>query len=404
MAAVPVSLIVVSRHRPEALARAIAGIHLLDHPQTELIVVADPATCAGLAGVAAKVVAFDTANISAARNLGLAQAAGEVVAFLDDDAVPEPSWLSRLVAPFADPRVTAAGGFVRGRNGISYQWRASLVDAAGQDHPLAVPPGVSLHPGTAMRAVKTQGTNCAFRLADLRAIGGFDPAFRFYLDEADVNLRLAARGGLTAVVPGAEVHHGFAASARRRADRVPTDLTEIGASLACFLRRHNGGLAALDAHRRDQRARALRHMVEGRIEPRDVTRLMQGFDRGVAEGLARDLPPLAPLADPGAVFAPPPGLGPRPGRVIAGRAFQAARLHAEARRAAAGGAVVTLFCLSATALYHRHWFNPQGYWVQEGGVFGRAVRSDPLLRRSTLAQRVAEQCQRLAAYRPLSGG
>src|SRR5690606_6907848 len=117
-------------------------------------------------------------------------------------------------------------------------WRAMRIDGRGFDHPFDPGPGISLHRGTGALAVKTQGTNCAFRRADLIAAGGFDPAFRFYLDEADVNLRLAARGGLTAIVPDAVVHHGFAASARRRADRAPTDLTEIGASITGFLRRH----------------------------------------------------------------------------------------------------------------------------------------------------------------------
>ena len=41
------------------------------------------------------------------------------VAFIDDDAVPEPSWLCRLVAPFEDPGVAGTGGYLRGRTGIS---------------------------------------------------------------------------------------------------------------------------------------------------------------------------------------------------------------------------------------------------------------------------------------------
>lgn len=169
--ATPVSLIIVSRHRLAALQRAVTAVRQLDHPLLELIVVADPAACAALAGLTAKIIAFDAANISAARNLGIAQAAGDIVMFLDDDAVPEPTWASRLVAPFADPQVMAATGFVRGRNGISFQWQASEVDSLAQDHPLQVPQGPSLHAGSPGRAVKTQGTNCAFRRGVLAAAG-----------------------------------------------------------------------------------------------------------------------------------------------------------------------------------------------------------------------------------------
>jgi len=59
----------------------------------------------------------------------------------------------------------------------------------------------------------------AVRRSVLADLGGFDPRFRFYLDETDLNLRLAARGLYTALVPLAQVHHGFHASARRRKDR-----------------------------------------------------------------------------------------------------------------------------------------------------------------------------------------
>ena len=49
-------------------------------------------------------------GLSGARNTGVAGATGDVIAFLDDDATPEPDWLEHLVAPFADPRVVAVGG------------------------------------------------------------------------------------------------------------------------------------------------------------------------------------------------------------------------------------------------------------------------------------------------------
>ena len=39
------------------------------------------------------------------RNIGIEAAAGDIVAFIDDDAVPHPGWLSELVRPYADARV-----------------------------------------------------------------------------------------------------------------------------------------------------------------------------------------------------------------------------------------------------------------------------------------------------------
>ncbi len=114
-------MIVVSRHRPQALLRCITALTQQDHPNFEVIIVADPdaITQVKALNLALKCVSFDEANISAARNAGLTMAAAPVVAFIDDDAVAEPTWLTRLAAAFADPQVVASTGFVRGRNGIS---------------------------------------------------------------------------------------------------------------------------------------------------------------------------------------------------------------------------------------------------------------------------------------------
>ena len=404
MTAAPVSVIVVSRHRAEALRRCVTAIGQLDHPNFELIVVADRAGLAALGEGPFKAVPYDDPNISAARNLGLDQAAGDVVAFIDDDAVPEPTWLSRLVAPFADPRVGAAGGFVRGRNGISFQWRAMEVDRLGQDHPLEVEPDrVMIRAGGADRAVKTQGTNCAFRRAALAAIGGFDAALHFYLDEADVNLRLAAAGHLAAGVPGAEVHHGFAESARRGADRTPRTLFDIGASSTVFLRRHAPEAeqnAALDALRTAQRLRLDGFRARGTLDPAAADRLIATLEDGIAAGLGRDLPPLVPRATQPPPFRPLPGTGPRPGRVLAGRPWSRTRLAAEAGRRA-GAEVVTVLCLGTTARPHRVRFRPEGYWEQTGGLFGRTDRRGPRFTFWSFARRVRHETARIGINRPI---
>lgn len=403
----PVSLIVVSRHRPRSLLRTLAGVAQMDHPAFEVIVVACPegAQAARDQGLASDILTFDMAGIGAARNAGLARAAAPVVAFLDDDAVPEPTWLSRLAAPFGDDRVTQAGGYVRGRSGLAWQWRAIEVDATGRDHPLTDPGTTVLRAGTGQRAVKTQGTNCAFRRDALLAVGGFDPAYRFYLDEADVNLRLAARGGLTAIVPGAVVHHGYAESAQRRADRVPRDLTEIGASIAVFLRRHapTDAAAARSAHRAEQRARLIRQMVAGGLEPRDVPRLMAGFEAGLAAGDARDLPDLPALPAGSAPFRPLPGTGPRPGCVIPARPWARHAAQAQARAAVARGQIVTVITLHPGFAAHRLTFHAAGFWEQAGGTWGRGDRAAPRPDALTRAARIAAETARLSPHRPVSG-
>ena len=402
-----VSLIVVSRHRTASLLRTISAVRLQDYTILELIVVADPEAVVAVRalGLPIKVVAFDQANIAAARNAGLAVAAGDIVAFLDDDAVPEPSWISRLVAPFVNPAVRVATGFVRGRNGISDQWRACDVDQFGWDHALAVDRlAVTLLAGTRLRAVKAQGTNCAFRRADLLAIGGFDEGFRFYLDDGDISLRMAALGGLTAVVPEAVVQHGFAASARRRADRVPLSLHDIGASAAYFLRRHAPGIdmdLQQHAHRGAQYARLLQHMVQGGLEPRDVWPLLASFDQGWADGLLRDLGPLPCRQDKAHTFQAL-GTTPREGVLISGRSWARRELMRRAGAEATMGKIVTVICLSPTTWYHHHNFESEGFWMQSGGIYGKSLRDQALIRRIGFVGRVGEEAVRVAKTRPVS--
>jgi Predicted glycosyltransferases len=101
----------------------------------------------------------------------------------------------------------------------------------------------------------------AFRRNVLVELGGFDPAFHYFLDETDLNMRLARAGHATALVPLAEVHHGFAANRMRNRYRVPQDLFDIGASWAVFLRKHlveTERAARWTQLRQQERARLLR--------------------------------------------------------------------------------------------------------------------------------------------------
>ncbi|MGG2383090.1 glycosyltransferase family 2 protein, partial [Salmonella enterica] len=68
------------------------------------------------------------------------------------------------------------------------------------------------------------GTNSSFRSSALRAIGGFDHAFAYLLDETDVCLRLVDAGWRVLYEPRALVYHQFAASHIRSPRRVARTL------------------------------------------------------------------------------------------------------------------------------------------------------------------------------------
>ena len=407
MTGLSVSVVVVSRGRPEALTLCLIGLGQLIHPNYEIVVVADPK---GVAAVSSdvwdgriKTVAYDEPNISIARNLGIEMASGDVVAFIDDDAVPEPTWLAALTAPFANPDVMAAGGFVRGRNGISLQWCAREAFSDGTAQALMVDTNeVSIHRGQPGRAIKTEGTNMAFRRPLLAELGGFDPAFRFYLDETDLNMRLARAGHLTAIVPLAQVHHGYAASARRRADRVPRDLFEIGASLGAFVLRHGARLDTKEvglAERQRQKARLINHMVAGRIEPRDVGRLLDTFDDGWKDGLNRRPMSLRVLSQPSLPFLT---FGPRPykgHKVLSCRPWQLGKTRAKAVAAAGEGYHVSLFSFGPTVRKHSIRFCRDGYWLQSGGLFGPAHRSEKRVQFWRFSSRLQNEVVGLSKFR-----
>lgn len=408
MSDLTVSVIVVSRGRAEALKRCLTGISQLQYPSYEVVVVADPAGIHAAQSMDfaqhLKLLPFDQANISAARNLGLTHAAGEIVAFIDDDAVPEPQWLHHLVAPAVRPEVAAMGGYVRGRNGISFQWRARSLDRLGEPQDLDLNPRqpTVLTPPKG-KAIKTEGTNMAFRRETLIALGGFDPAFHYFLDETDLNMRLARAGHATAIVPLAEVHHGFAANMLRASNRVPTDLFDIGASWAVFQRKHvdqSERAVQWQRLRRAERQRLLRHMVTGLLEPGRVRHLMRRLDKGYAEGNDRALGQGRLAAHPATAFTPFPSM-PRPPVVLVSRPWRLQRDRQMATESVRNGKIVTIFCLSLTSRFHKLTFEPEGFWLQRGGIYGKSERQMRWFSPFSRTTRVKKERIRVASQRGL---
>lgn len=394
------SVIVASCQRPLWLKRCLKALRQLDHPAFEIVVVADTSSLRQLEGDDFKRRPFDAANISQARNIGIAAASGNVCAFIDDDAVAEPLWLQHLETAFLQTNAAAVGGYVRGRNGISFQSRVASIDIEGETHEEDAPKEAPCLPHLKEgRALKLVGTNAAFRMEALRKLRGFDPAYAFYLDDSDISLRLAALGLSAATAPLAEVHHAFAPSKRRTRLRAPQDLEDIGKSAAIFMRRHRGISEKNLYHRvhAREKARLIRHMVQGTCEPRDVVRLLQGLDAGWKSGLAMDLPEQESLASEAVDFLRVTPLSGH--KVLSSRLIKRKARLDKANQLAESGQRVSFFSFSLTPVRHFVHYSDTGVWVQTGGQFGRADRHGRIFKWCRFANRMTVEIRRVAKQR-----
>ncbi len=195
-----VSVVVCTRNGSRTIRECLEGLARVEYPNFEVIVVDDGSTD----GTAEIVQEFDvrlirTANrgLSNARNTGLAAATGEIVAYLDDDAYPDPQWIEYLAAAFETTNHAGVGG-----PNIPPSGDGLLADC------IANAPGGPVHVLLSDRVAEhIPGCNMAFRKDRLQAIGGFDPQFRVAGDDVDVCWRLQERGWTLGFHPGAMVWH-----------------------------------------------------------------------------------------------------------------------------------------------------------------------------------------------------
>jgi len=108
------SVIVCTRDRPDALDRCLAALGHQDYPSLDVIVVDNAGSDSATREIArrhgARYVFEPDRGLSRARNRGVSVSTADVVAFVDDDAVPAPGWLASLAREFADSKVSAATG------------------------------------------------------------------------------------------------------------------------------------------------------------------------------------------------------------------------------------------------------------------------------------------------------
>jgi GT2 family glycosyltransferase len=195
-----ISVVVCTYNGARTLRECLAGLAALDYPDYEVIVIDDGSTDASAAiarQFPCRLVSTENRGLSRARNTGLELATGSIVAYIDDDAYPDPHWLRYLATTFRHSAHAGVGGPNLQPPGDG--WIAECV-ASAPGNPVHIL--VSDH-----EAEHVPGCNMAFRKAALEAIGGFDPQFRVAGDDVDLCWRLTDAGFTLGFSPAAVVWH-----------------------------------------------------------------------------------------------------------------------------------------------------------------------------------------------------
>src|SRR5262249_54804206 len=108
-----VLVIVCTYNSAPTLPECLDSLLALQYPEREIIVINDGSrdgTEAILKQYPVRAITVPNGGLSRARNLGLEQATGDIVAYTDADVRVDPDWLTYLVAKLCEPAFMAAGG------------------------------------------------------------------------------------------------------------------------------------------------------------------------------------------------------------------------------------------------------------------------------------------------------
>lgn len=296
-----VSVVINTYNRAASLDLALRSLRRLNYPHFEVIVVNGPSTdntVDALKKWSSSIRAGTCAdrNLSVSRNVGIEMARGDLVAFIDDDAVADENWLNDAVTGFDSDEVAATGGAVFNHTGYDAQYRYNTADRLGNAYFDRKSPATEFcYPGCS-RFSYVPGGNSVFRRKCLLEVGAFDEEFDYYLDETDVCLRLVDAGYVLKQLPNAFVYHRNLPSHARNAKRVVTDWRSIvknkvyfalknapeGATFMTLMKDWIEYTSTVESVLKD-------HLRDGNIEVETLERFYRDADTSLRAGILRGI-------------------------------------------------------------------------------------------------------------------
>jgi GT2 family glycosyltransferase len=195
-----VSVVVCSYNGAQTIDDCLDGLQKLAYPNYKVIVVNDGSTDSTQETVQKygfQQIVTENRGLSSARNTGMRAAQGDIVAYIDDDACPDPHWLHYLAASLMRSGHAGVGG-----PNIPPPGDGAVADCVSNA------PGGPAHVLVSdWEAEHIPGCNMAFWRTSLQAVGGFDTQFRIAGDDVDLCWRLQNYGWTLGFHPAAVVWH-----------------------------------------------------------------------------------------------------------------------------------------------------------------------------------------------------
>ena len=313
MTVTPITVVVCTLNRRDSLERALVALRDQTYPRFEVIVVNGPSTDGSAEMLEqfadrARIFDFPEASVGRARNVGVQHAAGDVLAFIDDDAIPPPAWLEHMIAPFDDAQVGAVGGPVFDVPLDRFDWKictstrlgAINTDSSG---PIAIYQGVGVDPFAYLA-----GCNMGLRRTAVQAIGGFNSALPYPYEDTDVCCHLNDAGYSLEYIDEVTVRHDRAVNAVRDGERLITDPYGLALGrivFAAHCQRSPEGRQQVMRLAREWEAEWMSHssahLASGQFSAREHERFVARAVAGTTEGIAR-----GSLPRPFTTIGPPP--------------------------------------------------------------------------------------------------
>jgi glycosyltransferase involved in cell wall biosynthesis len=178
-----VSVVVVTRDRPALLAQTLEALAKQTWDVREVIVVDNGGGLEDPDG--ARLVPAVGMSLGAARQAGVEAARGAIIAFTDDDCLPDPAWIEEMVAAFQ-----------RDRWLLGVQGRTLAQDGPLDAHAVRIE---RLNP-------LFQTCNIAYRREAIERAGGFDPDFTGWFEDTDLGARIQGSGPIAFTGSAVVVH------------------------------------------------------------------------------------------------------------------------------------------------------------------------------------------------------